>query len=154
MGTDLNGEDQYERRLAELQDRYETFARRVYRVLAVIVVGLLLVAGAAAYLYDENKERSGEIASSLVQGCKENGNPLRTAVRKFGNTLIDQTQRQIEQSKAFETSGTYAEIFPDFSPDKLHALLAEGREEDRRTKGELEEANDGVEHVDCEARYP
>jgi hypothetical protein len=146
--------EEYERRHKALQTKYETFARRTYRTLAVFFVGLLLTAGAAGYLINENGERSGEITESLVKGCKESGNSLRKTVRKFGSTLIEQTQRQIDQSKAFEKSGVLAEFLPNFTPEERHALVVKSRQEDRKTKRELRKAKANAHPVACEARYP
>lgn len=146
--------EEYERRHKALQDKYETFSRRVYRALAVIVLGLFLVAGAAAYLLNENTERTADINNSLIEGCRESSNPLRKTVRKFGSTLIEQTQRQIDQSKAFEESGVLEEFLPNFSPQQRHELVVESRSEDHRTKRELRRAKASAKPVNCEARFP
>jgi hypothetical protein len=154
MAADQLPEDQYERRLTALQERYETFSRRVYRVLVLFFVGLLITGGVAAYLYDQNGNQADEITGSLVQGCKENGNPVRTAVRKFGAALVAQSQRNIEQSVAFEKTGVLAEFLPNFTPRERHELVAKSRKEELGTKTELREAKEGVQFVDCDAQYP
>lgn len=146
--------EEYERRHKALQEKYETFSRRTYRALAVIVLGLVLTGGLSAYLLNENTKRTGEIHDSLVEGCQQNGNPLRTAVRKFGSTLIEQTQRSIDQSKVFQKAGIIKEFLPNFSPEQRHELIAKNRKDDRRTKRELRKAKVRAKPVNCEARYP
>jgi hypothetical protein len=146
--------EEYEERHKALQDKYETFSGRVYRALAVFFVGLLLTGGAAAYLIGENTQRTEEINDSLVDGCAQNGEPLRAAVRKVGNALIEQTQRSINESIGFEKTGLIKEFLPNFTPEERHALAVKSRENYRETKTELSEAKAKVKPVNCEARYP
>lgn len=145
--------DEYERRHAELQRKYETFSRRVFRALAAFAVGLLLTAGAAAWQIGENSKQAGEIRQSLVTSCKVSGNPLREASSKFGEVLSGQLQDQVDQQVAFEKSGLYAKIFPYFDQDELHELIAKGNEEKLEDKAEIDEAVAELTPVDCEAKY-
>lgn len=145
--------EEYERRHQALQDKYEVFARRNQRALITIVLGVFLVALSSAYLLRENRERTRDINSSLVENCEQTGNPLRAAVRQFGETLIGQTERNIEQNKTFEKTGTFAEIFPGYPPDKLHKLLVEGRENEHEEVAELQEATAKTHPLNCETRF-
>jgi hypothetical protein len=146
--------EEYERRHTALRQSYEKFARRSTRILTFLVLVVLATGGLSAYLLRENGQQTKEINGSLVDNCKKNGNPLRAAVRRFGTVLIEQVQGDISQSKTFEKTGTFAEIFSNFPPDKLHALLASGREDERRKIGGLREAKQSVQPVNCEKRYP
>lgn len=147
----LRGE--YERRHQELQDKYETFSRRTYRILAVFFLGLLATGGAAAYLLNENSNRTDEITTSQITNCETSGNPLRASVRTIGNTLITQTNKQIEQSEGFEKAGTYDEFFPGYPRDKLHELLVEGREDQRDEIHGLRKGVKQAHAINCKARY-
>jgi len=147
----LRGE--YERRHQELRGKYETYARRSTRILRVLVLVVLLTAGASAYLLRENGKRTEDITASLIEGCQKNGNPLRGAARTFGHVLIAQTKHAIEQGKAFERTGTYREIFPSYPPDKLHELLVKSRKEERKKiKGLLRGVNK-VATVNCQQQF-
>jgi hypothetical protein len=146
--------EEYERRHAALRQSYERFARRSTRILAFLVLVVLATGALSAYLLHENSQQTKEINGSLIDNCKKNGNPLRTAVRRFGTVLIEQVQSDIAQSKTFEKRGVFAEIFPDYPPDKLRALLRSGREDERRKIGGLREAKKQVQPVNCEKRYP
>jgi len=146
--------EEYERRHAALRHSYETFARRSTLILALLVVVVLATGGLSAYLLSENSNQTREINGSLVDNCKRNGNPLRGAVRRFGTVLIEQVQSDIAQSKTFEKTGTFAEIFSNYPPDKLHALLASGRQGERRKIGGLREAKEQVQPINCEKRFP
>jgi hypothetical protein len=146
--------EEYERRHAALRQSYERFARRSTRILAFLVVVVLATGVLSAYLLHQNSDQTREINGSLVDNCKKNGNPLRTAVRRFGTVLIEQVQTDISQGKTFEKRGVFREIFPDFPPDKLHAFLRAGREDERRKIGGLRKAKKQVRPVNCEKRYP
>lgn len=141
--------EEYERRHAALQQKYESFARRSQRILVAILLAGLLSAGVSAYLLRENSKRTQDINESLVTNCKENGNPLRAAVRLFGRTLIEKTEDDIRQSLAFEKSGQYQEIFPSYPPAKLHRLLVENRENERVEIKGLRRAKEKAKPIDC-----
>lgn len=160
--------EEYERRHKALRLRYEGFAKRSYRILAVIVVVVLATGALSAYLLHENSQRTKETAkitkktsrfsvtlsNNLIESCRTNGNPLRKAVRKFGETLDGQIEKGIAQSKALERAGTYQEIFPQYPADKLHVLLKQNRIEERKAVKEINEAIRSIEAVNCYARFP
>jgi hypothetical protein len=81
--------EEYERRLEELRQKYETFARRSNRILAGIVIAVLIVAGSSAYLLRENGKRieesakfSVDLSASIVESCRTSSNPLRRGLRE------------------------------------------------------------------------
>lgn len=145
--------EEYERRHASLRQSYETFAKRSTRILTFLVIIMVATSGLSAYLLRQNGQQTQAINSSLVENCEQNGNPLRAAVRKFGSTLIEQTQADIEQSLAFEKAGTFAEILPNFPPDKLHEFAVADREDEREKIRRLRAANEKVGPVNCEKRF-
>lgn len=144
---------EYERRHAALQHKYETFSRRVGWTLAVFALAILLTGGAAAWLIQQNVERSEDIQDSLVKSCESSGNPLREANTKFGQVLAGQLQDAVVQSKTFERSGVYAQFFPAVAPGELHQLLAKSRREKSQDKAEIEQALEDLRPVDCEAKF-
>lgn len=158
---------EYEARHKALQDKYETFSRRTMRVLAVIVLGLFLVAGAATYLLNENGNRvdeastlskqsaelSVEIRESIIKSCETSGNSLRAATRKFGQALVNQITDQLQQSDIFAESGFYDELFPNLSEDRLSQLLAESRVRDLKTVADIRDGIADIGAVDCQARF-
>jgi hypothetical protein len=145
--------EEYERRHLALQVKYDSFARRSQRILAALVVAVLLTGGVSAYLLHENAKRTEDINNTLVENCERNGNPLRGTVRLFGDVLVEKTADDIRQSLAFEQSGTYAEIFPTFPPDKLHTLLVENRESERKEIKQLKRAAEHARPVDCDKHF-
>lgn len=145
--------EEYERRHAALRKSYETFAKRSTRILTFLVIVGIASAAFSTYLLHQNSQQTAAINNSLVDNCEQNGNPLRAAVRKFGSTLIEQTQEDIEQSLAFEKAGTFAEILPDFPPDKLHEFAVADREDERQKIRGLRTATQKVSPVDCGKRF-
>jgi len=147
----LRGE--YERRHKALQEKYESFAKRSQRILIGIVLVTMLNAGISAFLLGQNNQRTEDITDSQVSNCEKSGNPLRAAVRTFGNTLVTQTRKDIAQGKQFEEAGTYDEIFPGFPKDKLHDLLVEGREDQQEEIQELRKGIRAAHPINCKARF-
>lgn len=145
--------EEYEHRHAKLQSRYERFARKSMRILGVLVVVSLVGAATSAYLLHENNQRTADIKESLVEGCQQNGNPLRKTVRKFGGVLIAQTQLSIDQSIAFEKTGLLKEFLPNLPPEERHELAAKNRRQERMKKSELRSALKNTRPVGCKARY-
>jgi hypothetical protein len=160
--------EEYERRHKALRQSYETFARRVYKVLAIIVAGLVLNAAAGTYLFAENDGRSQdiedlakeagefstELSDALVENCEDSGNPLRAAVRKFGDTLIGQIRTSQTQSDTFEQSGLYTKLFPNVTPGEIDQLLEASRQKNLITIEGLQGAINEVVGVDCGTKYP
>lgn len=140
-------------RRVDHQQRYLAFARRSTWILAAIVVITLVNAGVSTYLLWENKERTSEIANTLVESCEANGNPLRGVVRHLGATLIDQIQDDRMQQKALQRAGVYRDLFPSYDPEKLNALLTASRRKDLRLMEELREANKHAAPVNCEKKF-
>ncbi len=160
--------EEYERRHTGLRQRYESFAKRTYIVLTVMVIGLLITGGVSAYLFKQNDLRtkdneklakenamfSAALSKSLVENCEFSGNPLRAAVRKFGNTLIGQVEAGEQQTAAFKKSGLLTKLFPNFTPEELNQLIEAGERNNDRTIEGLEDAVDEVIAVDCQTKYP
>lgn len=146
--------EEYERRHKGLRDRYEAFARRSTRILTFLVIVVVATGALSFYLLHQNSQQTKEINGSLVENCEKNGNPLRSAVRRFGTVLIGQVRDQIAQSKAFEKSGTLGEVFAGISPEKLHELLVASYRDERRKIRGLKKGTRQVKPINCKKRYP
>lgn len=102
-----------------------------------VVVYIAVVASVAAIIgvivayqtVEANKDRIDDIEQVNYDTCVAR-NELRTVLRT-------QIQRQISESIAFETSGTYDQFFPNIPAEDLHRLLAEQRNDLRDDKARL-----------------
>lgn len=144
---------EYEERHQLLRTEYEAFAKRTVRILLLIFAATLLMMAIATYLLHENKQRTQDIRSTLIENCERNGNPLRSVVRHLGNVQIQRILADIKQRNAFEQSGLYQKIFPNFPSDELKELLAKGRKRDLNTVHGLRKATMHAMPVECQEKF-
>jgi hypothetical protein len=136
-----------------VQSKYEQFARRTFRILAVYSVALLITAFAAGYGIKQNFDQTNQIQANLIENCQTNGNPIRLAGAKFGEVIANQKQTEVDQTKAFVESGLFQRAFQGLSRDEIHEIVSTGRERDLKEKAEIEEAAAALHPVNCRAAY-
>jgi hypothetical protein len=103
--------------------------------LGLIVFGFVVLAIGGALFVAQTAKNAEALRSGLIQGCEENGNPLRAAVRSV-------LQDQVDQSRA----GDLERFFPQIPPDELKTLIEEANAKRLRAIHELAP-------VDCAAIY-
>lgn len=98
--------------------------------IAIVATAAAVISGGVALRQaDQNSKRIDDIERVQKDSCSGR-NVIRTILRV-------QIQRQIDQSLAFESSGQYAQFFPNIPPDQLHQLLEEQRNDQRSDKAKL-----------------
>jgi hypothetical protein len=158
--SDFVPREEYEKRHEALRQRYENFSQKTLRILKLLVVVLLLNGLLGAYLVSENSNRVTEntrfahaLQASIIQSCNISGNPTRKAVREFGHALQNQIREELAQSTAYEKSGAYEKLFPNFDPDELHRLLEQNEKRGLKKIDEIQKAVDGVIAINCKNKY-
>jgi hypothetical protein len=159
--------DEYEARHLELQQKYETFSNRVWRVLVVIAVALAALGAAVGWQIRENNQRISDVTTivhenrrqnklitdSIVESCERNGNTLREAVTKFGEVQISQIVKKSVEQRALAEGGLYHTVFPNLSKTQINELVERTERLADQETAELRRALVPVKPVDCAHQF-